>query len=383
MLTLLVSIMVPSTGALADPGPRILMALCLDGSGSISTDDWTLMKNGLYAAFDDPDVVPQDGSVEVCIIQFADNIGGWARVELEPTIHNVANEAFILGKIAGMVQAFEFTPLAAGIDLCVATLMGSAYWGTAEWRIINITTDGLPNRGDPNGETAAEIAVAAAMAAGIDEIDIEAVGGFSVASIQWMADDICVPDGPNPPGSISGAIIPDEPYPPRDPYPARGFVIKVATFADYPEAIAEKFQQIIPQPSLELTPRTASNYIDTNHCVTATFMRDSDPVEDVDVTFTVIAGPHMGATGIVTTDANGEATWCYPGTLVGQDTIEATCYDEVTQVDVTSNTVTKDWEEPYIPPQVPSMTQWGIMATVIVLAALTPLVLRRRLLSGV
>jgi hypothetical protein len=60
------------------------------------------------------------------------------------------------------------------------------------------------------------------------------------------------------------------------------------------------------------------------------------------VTFTVVAGPHVGATGTAATDASGHATFTYTGTAIGVDTIEATFVDAAGRTQ-RSNRVEKTW----------------------------------------
>lgn len=79
--------------------------------------------------------------------------------------------------------------------------------------------------------------------------------------------------------------------------------------------------------ALELTPATATNPVDTEHCVTAT-VRDAfgDPVAGTDVDFGV-AGTNDD-TGTVATDADGQAEFCYDvGPFAGNDTITAIAQD--------------------------------------------------------
>jgi hypothetical protein len=75
--------------------------------------------------------------------------------------------------------------------------------------------------------------------------------------------------------------------------------------------------------TLVLDPPAAMNNVGDKHCVTAT-VRDvfQNPVPNVDVYFTVM-GFNPQPTTKVTTDANGEAEFCYVGTVVGMDTIDA------------------------------------------------------------
>jgi Bacterial Ig-like domain (group 1) len=74
---------------------------------------------------------------------------------------------------------------------------------------------------------------------------------------------------------------------------------------------------------LELKPKTATNPVDTQHCVTAT-VKDviGSPVAHVSVTFTVSGS--VKASGTEPTNDSGEATFCYPGPpLPGSDKITA------------------------------------------------------------
>jgi hypothetical protein len=87
-------------------------------------------------------------------------------------------------------------------------------------------------------------------------------------------------------------------------------------------------QQLGPPATLTLTPLTAVNPVGTQHCVTATVKDASrNPVPGVTVRFSV--GPSVPTTfpspssGTGTTDANGQATFCYTASLPGADRIHA------------------------------------------------------------
>ncbi len=73
---------------------------------------------------------------------------------------------------------------------------------------------------------------------------------------------------------------------------------------------------------LTLTPKTATNPVGTEHCVTAT-VTDAfgNPIAGVTVSFTVSGA--NSATGTAPTDASGVATFCYTGVFPGTDTIVA------------------------------------------------------------
>lgn len=99
-------------------------------------------------------------------------------------------------------------------------------------------------------------------------------------------------------------------------------------------------EKAVPPTWLSLTPLTDTNQLGTSHELTATLTDMTGGIPGETVTFTVTAGPHSGETGTDVTDANGEATWSYTGTIAGTDTIVATGGGK------TSNDAFKIWEGP-------------------------------------
>jgi len=99
---------------------------------------------------------------------------------------------------------------------------------------------------------------------------------------------------------------------------------------------------------LSLSPKTATNCIDTDHTVTA-HVYDINTMSDVEgatVVISVIAGPNTGETsGPMTTDVNGEASWTYTGSGgTGTDTIEVTGTDPA-GAPLVSAQAEKTWED--------------------------------------
>ncbi len=104
------------------------------------------------------------------------------------------------------------------------------------------------------------------------------------------------------------------------------FGITVYGFADYdsygyPGGLT--LSEIARVTSLVLAPKTATNPINTQQCLTAT-TRDqtNDPISGVRVDFAV-TGVNP-TTGFANTEANGSAQFCYTGTTGGSDTVTAT-----------------------------------------------------------
>jgi hypothetical protein len=104
--------------------------------------------------------------------------------------------------------------------------------------------------------------------------------------------------------------------------------------------------QVATVASVSLLPKTATNQVNTQHCVTA-HVTDSNGgnVSGVRVDFSVTgANP---TSGFVFTDSSGNAQFCYTGTATGHDDITAT-------VGTLSDTAAKEWVNQG--PQLPTMS---------------------------
>lgn len=204
---------------------KVQQAVCIDGSGSISAANFGLLKEGLARAVEDPNTMPQDGTVELTVIQFGIGVG--AQVEVSPTVITSQVVAdMVAAVIRGIAQGGGLTPMPAAIDMATAQITGSANFAGAERQVINISTNGVP-QDQPGTITARDNAVAA----GIDLICSEAVPGANVPfmlTVVWPQPGVEIPPGvyPEPPGSA-------------------GFVRKVANYDEYEEAIKEKIRFVI------------------------------------------------------------------------------------------------------------------------------------------
>jgi hypothetical protein len=394
-LVLLIGLIAAPATAGANGAPDVLMCFLLDSSGSINSSEWGIMLDGLKAAVNDANIMPRDGSLQICIVQF----GNDASEELGPTIVTAASVPTILAAIDNIDKDDGCTALGYGINQAVSTMStgNSAIFDDPDvWKVINVATDGVPNTyptGWPNptggtttcgsettGMAYAEACVTAAISAGIDELDVEGIGTTGSQNT-WMADDIVVPDGP---GGVSGWIVNDgDSYPPRPP--VVGFVRVCSDFEDYQAAIAQKLTLIL-KGQLSLDPPTATNLVGEQHCVTATLLDGAlQPLAGETVNFTVTGA--NSATGSGTTDSNGEATFCYTGTNLGLDTIVASWYDDVAMQTLESNTAEKTWNRKPPPttevggtilPTNKLMLLTPLLALGILLAAWGTFILRRR-----
>ncbi|MEM3078482.1 MAG: VWA domain-containing protein, partial [Nitrososphaerales archaeon] len=213
--------------------PITQIGLCIDGSGSISSSNWNIIKSGIANAVS---TLPYD-SIELTIVQFG---GTTARVELYPTIITAANVGSVVATINAMSKIGGTTPMAAGLSLTWNTMHSSPNFATATKQIINIVTDGNPNVPSPTS-TARSLVTSArntAVSQGLDELDAEAIG--TNPSINWLRDNVVYPQ----PGSIAAVGNPSS--------FVAGWVLPISSFANFPEAISYKFEILIPAEVLTI-----------------------------------------------------------------------------------------------------------------------------------
>jgi subtilisin-like proprotein convertase family protein len=210
-------------------------ALCVavDGSGSISSSDFNLSKQGLAAAVRDASVLPRGGAVQLTIVQFG--VSGGARVEVAPAlITDDASANVVATQIEAMTQGNGSTPMDAAIDLCSAQMASGCPGGK---QVINIITDG-----SPDSQSATVTARSNAVNAGIDQVNAEAVGPG--ANVTFLRDQLVFPQPGYEAPPFAGS---------------NGFVIKVASFQDFASAIRAKFGQIVGPPQGGCTTYTSTD----------------------------------------------------------------------------------------------------------------------------
>ncbi|WP_414900366.1 DUF1194 domain-containing protein [Sphingomonas flavalba] len=141
------------------------LALAIDGSGSISGNQFKLQREAYVSVLSDLSVLPQDGSVAIGVYLFGTNVTTvFSFAEI-----TAANHGALIAALNGMVQPGGSTSISRAINAATADIFSNAI--TSDRQLIDVSTDGAHNVG-PNLATSR----ADALAAGIDQINCIGIG---------------------------------------------------------------------------------------------------------------------------------------------------------------------------------------------------------------
>ncbi|NQE04421.1 Protein TolB [ANME-1 cluster archaeon GoMg1] len=215
--------MKPDWCAPSVPAEQVDLFFLVDGSGSIKSFEFQLQKEGLAYAINDSTVIPQDGSVSVCVIQFSDI----AQIEIPLTTitsQSVANS--ISARIMAMHQFGGNTNMSGAFNVSIANFPSAP----AKRQVIDLSTDGEPNVG--GGESGTMSARDAALTAGFDEVNAIGVGLTPGGSAEVF---------------LQGLVK------------THGFYMRATDFKDFRDKIKDKIEREVSPPKLtdpEVSPET-------------------------------------------------------------------------------------------------------------------------------
>ncbi len=185
------------------------LVFCIDGSGSLGAGGWQTQIAGTAAAL--LNQIPHNGTVRITVIQFSDG----SQTVVGPVIVTNANADALADQITALPFPGGMTNTASCLNQAVTELDGLMPPSTR--RVIDVSTDGQPNRPVMNPGPAALQAADAAMAAGVDQINALGIGLGN-----------------------GGQMFLDTLVRPQTGTPGDGFVINIDNLNTYEEAIAEK-----------------------------------------------------------------------------------------------------------------------------------------------
>lgn len=226
------------------------LGFALDESGSMSSSEYTMMKNGLSSALA---ALPQDGTVEITVVSFSTNV----TTLVSPTVLTAASLGTIQAQIAADSFSDGYTNTAAAIERLRILMTGSTHFAAASHSFINIATDGEPTAGAfcdgfwllvcigtyYDDQQAAVRRAQQAAAAGIDTISFEAIGSNSTTNSAMLQIALAGSNGK------PGSILPSNPT--TIPYPGtETFVAPVTTFSNFASVIEAKvIASVTPVPA--------------------------------------------------------------------------------------------------------------------------------------
>lgn len=250
------------------------IAMILDGSTSIASSDWDIMRTGLANAIENPEVFPHYGNVELTVIQFGQKYSGiqYARKEIGPILVTESNYQSIGNTIRNLPQLRGYTPMGCGIYLTADTMIKSPVLTPSDRQVICLVTDGQPNcNGDPKtytgtyvndnyltGRNTAEQARnylinTLQLNSSQDQFDVIAVG--QETNTLWLKNKIVWPE----PGNYAPPYV-------------SGWVRNVSSWQQFSEAINEMFRVIFNtiRTDIKIISMTPSDPFPNNNEVSLT-----------------------------------------------------------------------------------------------------------------
>jgi hypothetical protein len=202
----------------------IQLGFILDSSGSIGSGNWSTITSGLSSAINS--LIPTNSAYEISVVSFS---SGSTTVVNHVLIDSAATRSAVAAAVAAAPFMGGSTDMASAFGAMQTALTSSTL--SIDWSYVNMATDGVPN-----SQPATNIAVAAIITAGVDNISIEAIG--SGVDVAYLQGSICYPL----------ACDSTSPY----NFPSQGFYIAVPDAAAYVDAIQNKIRIVthqVPEPA--------------------------------------------------------------------------------------------------------------------------------------
>ena len=214
---IVVLLVLAALSPMASAAEKVDLYFLIDGSSSLNPSDFELQKQGIADVINDSTLVPQDGSVSVCVIQFGTN------VVVEVPLTTITSQT-VADQISADIMSITFMYALNNMGGAFNTATANLPTDLSGRQVIDISTDGVPSTG-PDAMTARN----AAIAAGFDEVNTLGVGFYlDEAFLQSLV----------------------HPQPWEEP---PGFYLYAANFSVFSEAIEEKIVREL-QPTTSAVP---------------------------------------------------------------------------------------------------------------------------------
>ena len=260
-----VVLMVTATIEELGSGEPTQLAMILDGSDSIGSEDWALSLNGLATAIQNESNFPQDNRVEITIVQFGGKQPAYAQKEIGPIVINEMNRDAVADDIKNITQIGDKTPTSCGIILAADILADSSFFNPSKKQVILLVTDGNPTHccgddGDYQSDGCSDgfgpkkaandarnyLISNLEMTEDQDEFNAVAVGHSAPHAI-WLKDNIAWPE----PGYFAPPFQVDGSH--------QGWVSEISTWQEFADSIDDIFGIIFSQ--IPVSVQISSTYI--------------------------------------------------------------------------------------------------------------------------
>jgi hypothetical protein len=212
-------------GAQSAQAGVIQLGFILDRSGSIGSADWATITTGLSNAINL--LVPINSTYEISVVSFAT---GTTTVVDHVLIDSAATRTAVAALIAADPYSGGSTYMGDAFAAMQASLTSSTLTDI-DFSYVNIATDGVPNGGQDTATAVGNI-----IAAGIDNISIEAIG--SGVDSSFLQNTVCYPQSCDTTSPFA--------------FPGNGFYIYINDASEYADAIQQKIRVVteqIPEPA--------------------------------------------------------------------------------------------------------------------------------------
>lgn len=237
-----------------DTGVKTQLCMVLDGSDSLRSIEWSTIIQGIAKAINT--TIPRDSSVELTIVQFGyPPEDGYAKTEIPPTVINSTNHGTVANLVLAIRQGGIDTSMAHGLYLGWKEISNSPNFETAKYQVINLATDGEPNRRNNNATSDLDGdgdidcwddvigVVNNAVNQGLEELDIEGIS-ITNSSRDWFKNWTVHPQ--------PGILAP--------PFSKPGWIRVVKDTTEFVNTIDQKLQLVtFPEETYTLTVNIVGN----------------------------------------------------------------------------------------------------------------------------
>jgi len=365
---LLAVVLVIATIALAGvstAAEEVDLFLLMDGSNSISPEDYTMQLEGYASAISNSSVVPQNGNISLCVIMFGyfppfrgpNPFSGPYYANIEVPLTRITNQTVansIADTILAIPQPKDHTPMAEAFILANETLTDYVARGITSSnvrQIIDISSDGRPNWIRDGLYEVPQAAVDATYKARDDAIFKGCFDEVNVLGVDIKEEDQTRAMPYNHAEPYNRDFLVRLNYS-LEPTNHSGFYMEAPTWKEFPESIREKIRRELV-PSLSISKEVSKRVCNRSDVLSYTITYRND--DNVDLTEVVLTDKIPAGTSLVPdsisnggVEGDSEITWDIGNLPIGDSgtqSFNVTVHGYLLNGTILTNTATIDSNE--------------------------------------